>query len=125
VDRLLEAVAAELREINEAEAAAGPAASRRVYTLDSVDERAWQVEQSSPHQFLVTGVGVERFTRMTDFGNDEAVDRFQRMLTSSGISDQLDRLGIEPGDMVHIADSELIWGDQDEYEPMFIPQAET
>ncbi len=124
VDRLLEAVAAELRAITEAEEAAGPAASRRVYTLESVDERAWEVQRTSPHEFLVSGTGVERFTRMTDFGIDEAVDRFQRMLTSSGIAEQLDRLGIQPGDVVHIAESELVWGDQDEYEPMFISQDE-
>lgn len=124
VDRLLEAVAAELRAINEAEEALGPAVARRVYTLDSVDERAWDVQMTAPHEFLVSGVGVERFTRMTDFGNDEAVDRFQRMLLSSGISEQLDRLGVEPGDVVRIADNELIWGDQDEYEPLFIPPAE-
>jgi Obg family GTPase CgtA-like protein len=62
---------------------------------------------------------------MTNFGNDEAVDRFQRMLTSSGIAEHLDRLGIQPGDVVHIADSELVWGDQDEFEPMFLPQDES
>lgn len=124
VDRLLAAVAAELRAINEVEEAEGTLASRRVYTLDSIDERAWEVQRTSPHEFLVSGVGVERFTRMTNFGNDEAVDRFQRMLTSSGIADHLDRLGVQPGDVVHIANSELIWGDQDEYEPMFIPQDE-
>jgi len=124
VARLLEAVAAELRVIGEAEVAAGSVTSRRIYTIESVDERAWDLQQTAPHQFLISGIGVERFTRMTDFGNDEAVDRFQRMLTSSGISERLDRLGVEPGDVVQIADSELIWGDQDEFEPMFIPQEE-
>jgi GTP-binding protein len=55
-------------------------------------------------------------TRMTDFTNDEAVDRFQRTLESSGISAELDRLGVETGDVVHIADLELVWGELDELE---------
>jgi Obg family GTPase CgtA-like protein len=66
----------------------------------------------------VTGVGIERFTRMTDFSREEAVERYQRLLVSSGISDELGRLGIESGDVVHIADIELVWGDQEELQPV-------
>jgi GTP-binding protein len=124
VETLMQAVAAELRTVQEADDAAELAAPRRVYTLESVDERAWNVEQPAPHVYVVNGIGVERFTRMTDFENDEAVDRFQRMLSSSGISDQLDRLGIQPGDVVRIAENELVWGDQDEYEPIVIPRGQ-
>jgi hypothetical protein len=46
------------------------------------------------------------------------VERFQRLLESSGISDELGRLGIESGDVVHIADVELVWGDQEELQPL-------
>jgi GTP-binding protein len=122
VQALVEAIAADLRAVNEAEEAAGPAVSRRHYTLDSVDDRAWDIRRESDQLFVVSGAGIERFTRMTNFGNEEAVDRFQRMLSSSGISDQLERLGIQPGDTVRIAETELVWGDQEEFEPMFIPQ---
>ena len=55
---------------------------------------------------------------MTDFSRDEAVERFQRLLESSGISVELGRLGIESGDVVHIADIELVWGDQEELQPL-------
>jgi hypothetical protein len=55
---------------------------------------------------------------MTDFSRDEGVERFQRLLESSGISDELGRLGIESGDVVHIADVELVWGDQEELQPL-------
>jgi hypothetical protein len=51
---------------------------------------------------------------MTDFSREEGVERFQRMLESSGISQELDRQGVEDGDVVSIADYELIWGDQEE-----------
>lgn len=46
---------------------------------------------------------------MTDFANEEAADRYQRVLESSGISAKLTELGVEPGDIVHVGDFELIW----------------
>ena len=91
---------------------------RRRYTLENVDERAWNADRLSRHHFVVTGIGIERFTRMTDFSREEGVERFQRLLESSGISDELGRLGIESGDVVHIADVELVWGDQEELQPL-------
>lgn len=119
VAHLMQAVAAKLREVLEQEGEAEKPQDRRRYTLENIDERAWQAQRLSKHHFVVTGVGVERFTRMTDFSRDEAIDRFQRLLESSGISTELERLGVEPGDVVHIAEHELIWGDQEDTEPSF------
>jgi GTP-binding protein len=114
VPELLQAVAAVLRDVEEHEVAAETPRERRRYTLANVDERAWQVDRLSRHHFAVTGIGIERMTHMTDFANEEAVARFQRTLDSSGIAEELSRLGVETGDVVHIADFELIWGDLDE-----------
>ena len=126
VNELFNAVATHLREIDEraASRAEEERPKRRVYTLGNVDERAWTVTRRSRHHFFVEGIGIERFTRMTDFGNDEAVERYQRVLESSGISDELTRQGIASGDVVHIADHEMIWGDQDEEDDALDP-AET
>jgi GTP-binding protein len=121
VPELMQSVAAKLRHVQEPEAEVETPQQRRRYTLESVDERAWSATRLSRHHFAVTGVGVERFTRMTDFGKDEGVERFQRFLESSGIASELDRLGVETGDVVHIADLELLWGDQDELEPVSSP----
>ena len=118
VQELLQAVAAVLREVQHHEAEIEKPQVRRRYTLESVDERAWNVDRLSRHHFAVTGIGIERFTRMTDFSRDEAVERFQRLLESSGISDELGRLGVESGDVVHIAGLELVWGDQEELQPL-------
>ncbi len=117
VPRLLQAVATTLRDVEQQEVKAEKPQERRRYTLENVDERAWQADRISPHHFVVSGVGVERFTRMTDFTKEEGVERFQRFLESSGISEELERIGIEEGDVAHIADFELIWGDQDDLEP--------
>ncbi len=120
VQELLQAVAAVLREVQQHEAEIEKPQERRRYTLENVDERAWNVDRLSRHHFAVTGIGIERFTRMTDFSRDEAVERFQRLLESSGISNELERLGVEAGDVVHIADTELVWGDQEELHPLEI-----
>ena len=118
VPELLQAVAAVLREVQQQEAVTEKPQDRRRYTLENVNERAWSADRLSRHHFVVTGIGIERFTRMTDFSRDEAVERFQRLLESSGISVELGRLGIESGDVVHIADIELVWGDQEELQPL-------
>ncbi len=114
---LMEGVAAALREAAARQEAIEKPQERRRYTLEAVDERAWQVNRLSAHQFAVTGSGIERFTKMTDFGNDDAVERFQQVLESSGIAEELARQEIAPGDVVHIADHELTWGDLDDLQP--------
>lgn len=82
---------------------------RRVYTLDDADPDWWEAERLSRHHFAVRGPRIERLTKMTDFENEEAADRFQRVLERTGISKRLENLGIQPGDTVHIAGFELTW----------------
>lgn len=86
-----------------------PVENRRIYTLDEVDEEAWEAERLSHHHFAVRGRKIERTLVMTDFSSEDAADRFQRILEASGISDRLETLGIEPGDTVHIGEAELVW----------------
>ncbi|RIK47147.1 MAG: GTPase ObgE [Chloroflexi bacterium] len=108
VREMLVAIAERLREIPRAVSQL-PVAEERVYRLDDVDESYWETEQLSRHHFAVRGVKIERSLKMTDFKNEEAAERFQRILEASGISRSLENLGIQPGDIVHIADAELIW----------------
>jgi GTP-binding protein len=108
VSALMEAVADRLKEIPKQVELIEPD-EHRVYSLDEQDESYWEAEQLSPHHFEVRGRKVERYLRMTDFTNEQAADRFQRILEGSGISARLAKLGIEPGDIVHILDAELVW----------------
>lgn len=108
VREMLTAIAERLREIPRPGPLL-PSADERVYRLDEVDESHWEVEQLSRHHFAVRGVKLERYLKMTDFSNEEAAERFQRILEGSGVSARLESLGIQPGDVVHIADTELIW----------------
>lgn len=114
VPELMQATAAMLREIEQRAAEEEKPQERRRYTLSAQDEQAWEVTRLSRHHFDVSGVGIERFTKMTNFENDEAVERFQRRLETTGITAELTRQGIEDEDVVHIGDFELVWGDQGE-----------
>lgn len=113
VPALLAAAATALRDVHEREVEQEKPQERRRYTLENVDERTWHVERLSRHHFDVRGVGIERLTRMTNFDMEEAADRFQRVLETSGITAELEQLGIADGDVVHIADKELTWGDDE------------
>lgn len=118
VPDLLNAIGAVLREVAEREQVAEKPQARRRYTLEGVDERAWRVVRRSRHHFDVSGVAIERLTKMTNFEQDDAVRRYQRVLEASGISAEIEKLGVQPGDVVHIADHELIWGEQEELDEL-------
>lgn len=127
VPELNNRIAAELRtiQIEEAEARkrAADTPKRRVYTIGNVDERAWDVQRTGEDTFLVTGVGIERFTAMTNFDLWEAAERYQRVLEGSGISAELTRQGVQQGDIVTIGSHELDWGDQDDDGEFVIPDS--
>jgi hypothetical protein len=52
---------------------------------------------------------------MTNFDLVDSVRRFQRVLESSGITPELERLGVRSGDIVSIGDYELTWGEHDDF----------
>ncbi len=118
VQDVFDHVASILRELDIQEAEARKALAerpkRRIYTIGNVDDRAWEATRVGAHSFVVTGVGIERFTHMTNFDLWEASERFQRVLDKSGISAELKRLGVKTGDTVTIAKYDLLWGDQEE-----------
>jgi GTP-binding protein len=115
VTALHNAIGARMREIREAEAEERKLAEekprRRVYTIGNVDERAWDIIQTAPDQYVVSGVGIERFTKMTNFQQWESAERFQRVLDRAGIVSELEKMGIKEGDTVQIGDFEMQWGD--------------
>ena len=89
-----------------------PATERVFGQPAELDDRIWRVERVSAHHWQVTGGRIERLVRMTDFANEEAATRLQRVLAMSGISARLLKQGVAPGDTVHIADRELVWDEE-------------
>ena len=79
------------------------------YRLEA-NTSTWQVEKSATNRYLVSGEQIERFASRTDFSNDQAVARLMDILRKRGILHALVRKGIEPGDIIQIADKgELIY----------------
>ena len=74
-----------------------------------VDEDAFTIERV-PEGFYVRGVRVERLAAMTDWDNEYAVLRFQRVLEVVGVKQALRDAEIADGDTVHFGpDFELEW----------------
>jgi GTP-binding protein len=57
----------------------------------------------------VRGKKIERLISMTNFAQSEALYRIQRVLYASGISDALEKAGVQEGDPVYIEKAELTW----------------
>lgn len=118
---ILNTVAADLDEIHlleeEARKKALERPTRRVYTIGNINDRAWDIDRSSPHHWVISGIGIERFAKMTNFDQWQSADRFQRVLDRAGILKELRRQGIQDEDTVHVADFEMVWGDQYADEP--------
>ena len=72
-------------------------------------EEAYQVRRQADGSYRVSGERIERIAAMTPWGNEEAVDRFQRILRASGIWQALEEAGVQEGDTVHIGTVELEW----------------
>ena len=76
----------------------------------SEDDRTFTVTRLGPDRWQVAGVDLERITRMTNWDLSESALRFQNILDTWGVSETLRAQGIEEGDTVRIAESELVWG---------------
>lgn len=57
--------------------------------------------------FIIEGHELERLVAMTDFDQDQAVARFQRILAKMGVEKALAKAGAKAGDTVRIGDQEL------------------
>jgi GTP-binding protein len=78
--------------------------------LQMEDQNAFEIVREGGG-FRVNSPQLIRRVETTRWDLDEAVQKFQRMLERSGISAELQRRGIKPGDTVYIGDYELEWGE--------------
>ncbi len=81
-----------------------------VYDL-AEDEMAFTVEKTGDGVFRVKGIRIERAAAMTYWDYDDALMRFQRILSAMGVSEALEKAGVEVGNTVFIGDIELEWGE--------------
>ena len=59
--------------------------------------------------YVISGERVERLAATTDFDNDEALGRFERILARLGVEKRLREMGISEGDTVRIGGAEFTY----------------
>ena len=57
--------------------------------------------------YVIRGEEIEKIFKMTNFNSDEAYLVFSRKLRRMGIDEELEKMGIEEGDIVRILDYEF------------------
>ncbi len=62
--------------------------------------------------YEVKGKGIEKFVHMTDFDNEEAVDRLQRFFKRIKVEEALKEKGIQEGDTVRIGPMEFTYSEE-------------
>ena len=79
-----------------------------------VDPNIYNIDHEGGH-WRVRGVKIERLVAMTNFDQPEAVDRVQRVLDATGISDALLKAGLQENDTVMIGKQEMLWSDTERF----------
>ena len=77
--------------------------------MSAEESTAFEISQEGPGVYRLSGKEIERLAIMTDWQNDEAIDRFERIMTARGISAKMEEAGVKMGDTVLIGDIELEW----------------
>jgi GTP-binding protein len=108
IDKLLDALSRLLPSAEEL-AAPGEATGVVIHRLDSAGS-GFAIARDEDGTYRVRGRNVERLAAQTNFDNEESAMRFQRALARMGIERDLERAGVEPGDVVKIGPHELEWG---------------
>lgn len=87
------------------------AAGEPVVIRPPVGEQAFTIKREGNGDWRVSGQEIERIVAMTYFEFDDSLMRFQTTLKRSGITAALTKAGVKVGDIVHIGDQELEWGE--------------
>jgi len=80
-----------------------------IYRLDTDPQEFNIIKEQSG--WRIRGESIERAAAMTYWEYDQSVRRFQRILNSLGIEDELRSLGAKEGDTVYIGEFDLEWSD--------------
>ena len=82
--------------------------AEKVYTAKPDEDEEITIKRDmTGNGFIVSGKAIEKLVAMTNFGNDEAIRRFQYIWRLKGIDEQLRQKGIKEGDTVHIGEMEF------------------
>lgn len=79
----------------------------KVYDAKQDDPDEITISRNDSGDFIVSGKALEKLVAMTNFGNDEAIRRFQYIWRMKGIDQKLRAKGIKEGMTVHIGEMEF------------------
>ncbi|HEX6595152.1 MAG TPA: GTPase ObgE [Bacillota bacterium] len=71
------------------------------------EEDSFQISRDGDGAFVLTGTKIERLFHMTDFTQDEGVQRFARLLREMGVDEELRKRGAQDGDTVRLLNAEF------------------
>lgn len=83
----------------------------KVYDVNEEDKDEITISRDMTGDFVVSGKSLEKLVAMTNFGNDEAIRRFQYIWRVKGLDKRLRDKGAKEGDTVHIGDMEFEFRD--------------
>lgn len=82
--------------------------AEKIYNAQEDDADDITIKRDMTGQgFIVSGKSLEKLVAMTNFGNDEAIRRFQYIWRLKGIDEKLRAKGIKEGDTVYIGEWNL------------------
>ena len=59
------------------------------------------------NEFIIKGEQVEKIFKMINFNTEEAISRFAKKLRNMGVDEELEKLGVQEGDIIKILDYEF------------------
>ena len=79
------------------------------------DDGYWDVHKLNKDTYMVTGGRIIRISQVTDPRSTEQVIRFQNIMISMGIMDELKAQGVQNGDTIIVGKLELQYWDDEVY----------
>ncbi|MCB0077264.1 MAG: GTPase ObgE [Anaerolineales bacterium] len=73
------------------------------------DDKQFSVGRDTDGAWRVTGVEIERIIQMINWEQEEAIERLQRQFRGLGITQALERAGVDMGDTVRVGEAEFEW----------------
>lgn len=79
------------------------------------DDGYWKVHKLNKNTYMVNGGRIIRISQVTDSRSTEQIIRFQNIMISMGIMDELKQLGVQNGDTIIVGKLELEYWDDEMY----------
>ena len=79
------------------------------------DDGYWEVSKLNKDTYLVTGGRIIRISQVTDPRSTEQIIRFQNIMISMGIMDEIKSMGVQNGDTIIVGKLELQYWDDEVY----------